>query len=252
MAQIKSVHKKRPPKKFQIPGPVVQWGIIGIVVAVVIFLVAGSLTRTPAEPPPIPMLSSAQRDLVSLTRMLGDVELDSAVRRMFPAGLDARLVGPDTLFEQKKWLDAIGQLDKLVKKSAAEDLPALRAYSGVCFYQAASLDRAVQQFRKGLAKAESTGSPLKPWLAFSAAYLFQSRGYQDSAVAYYRLAQQSLGEPSGTLRIRVLNNVGVALEVLKDTAAAGTALRQALALTDSAADPKTARLVRDNLGRLSR
>jgi tetratricopeptide (TPR) repeat protein len=252
MARIKSIRKHRPPKKFRIPTQVVQWGIVVVVVIAVLFILARALSRSPGEPAPIPLLSSARTDLVSLTRMLGEVGLDSATRSLFPAELQPALGGVDTLVSQHKWYEAIGQLDRLLKKAKADEAPALRGYMGSCFYQAASLDRALQQFRKGLAKAESTGSPLVPWLAFCSAYLYQSRGYQDSAIAYHSLCIKALGSESGPLLISALNDMAAAREALSDTAGAGTAYREAAALVDSAADPKTAELVRENLRRIGR
>jgi tetratricopeptide (TPR) repeat protein len=235
-----------------LPSGVVQWGIVAVVLVVVVVVVSGSLVRAPAEQPPIPMLSQAERDLVSLTRMLGDVRMDSALRSLFPAELQARLAGPDTMFQQGKWFDAAGQIDRLLKKANPDEVPALRAYLGVCFNEAASPDRALQQFRKGLASAESTGSRLAPWLAFSVAYLFQGRGFQDSAVAYYARARQSLGDTPDPLRLSVLNNAGVAYQVIKDTAAARVAFDEALTLVGPTTDTRSAALVRENLGRLAR
>jgi len=252
MARIKSIRKTHPRERFRIPTPVAQWSIVAVVVIAVLFILAKALSRAPGEPAPIPLLSSAKTDLVSLTRMLGDVTLDSATRSLFPAELQPALNGVDTLVSQRKWYEAIGQLDRLLRKAKADEAPALLGYMGSCFYEAASLDRALQQFRKGWAKAESIGSPLAPWLAFSSAYLFESRGYQDSAIAYHSLCIKALGGKPGPLLISALNDVGAAREALSDTAGARAAYEEAAALVDSTVDPKTAELVRENQRRIAR
>jgi len=88
--------------------------------------------------------------------------------------------------------------------------------------------------------------------AFSVAYLFQGRGFQDSAVSYYGRARQSLGDTPDPLRLSVLNNIGVAQTAIKDTAAARAAFDEALTLVDPTTDTRSANLVQENLGRLAR
>jgi tetratricopeptide (TPR) repeat protein len=79
--------------------------------------------------------------------------------------------------------------------------------------------------------------------------MFQSRGYQDSAVAYYSRARRVLPDSARLLKAQAANNAGAAYEVLKDTAAAGDAYREALALLDTTAYPKESKKVRENLTR---
>ena len=250
MARIKNIRQKRPEKKFRIPSSVVQWGIVGVVAVVLVVLVVGALSRPPADPAPIPMLSSARTDLISVTRMLGDVALDNSTRALFPKELNARLTGPDSLFAQRRWYDALTALSKMLKDATRPESAAIRSYMAFCDYEADNLDRSLQHFRKSLA-ADSSPTGIAPRLAFSIGWMFQSRGYQDSAIAYYSRARRTLPDSVRLLKASAANNAGVAYEVLKDTAAAGAALREAAALLDTIAYPKESKTVRENLDRLT-
>lgn len=248
MAKIKNIRQKRPAKKFHLPSSVVQWGIVGVVAVVLVVLVVGALSRPPSEPAPIPLLTSAQPDLISITRMLGDVKLDSDIRALFPEEMGARFVGPDSLYAQRRWYDALTALGKMLGRATRPESAAIRAYMAFCWYDADNLDRSLQSFRKALAEDSSPTGPA-PRLAFSVGWLFQSRGYQDSAVAYYSRARRFLPDSARLLKAQAANNAGAAYEVLKDTAAAGDAYREAAALLDSTAYPKETKTIRENLTR---
>lgn len=247
---MKHIRHRRPEKKFRIPSSVVQWGIVAIVAVVLIVLVVGALSRPPAEPAPIPMLSTAKTDLISVTRMLGDVVLDSHTRAMFPGELGARLAGPDSLFAQRRWYDALTALNKMLKGATRPESAAVHAYMGFCDYEADNLDRSLQHFRKSLA-ADSNPTGIAPRIAFSIGWMFQSRGYQDSAVAYYSRARRALADSAGLLKAEAANNAGAAHEVLKDTSAAGGAYREGATLLDTVAHPKELKKIRENLARLT-
>jgi tetratricopeptide (TPR) repeat protein len=207
VAKIKSIRQQRPQKKFKIPGSVVQWGIVGIVAVALMLLVVQALSRPPAEPPPAPLLAHAENDLISLTRMLGDVTLDSTTRSLLGAAM------------------------------------------AFCHFEADNPDRSLQYFRKSLAAGPAAGIASR--IEFSMGWMFQSRGYQDSAIAYYSRVRANLPDSVRLLRAYAANNAGAAYEVLEDTAAAGEALRDAAALLDTVAYPKEARLVQENLSRLT-
>ena len=248
MAKIKNIHQKRPAKKFRLPNAVVQWGIVAVVVVALVVLVLGALTRPPAEPAPVPLLSTAKPDLISITRMLGDVKLDSSTRALLPAELGARFAGPDSLYAQRRWYDALTALNKMLSRATRPESAAIRAYMAFCWYDADNLDRSLQSFRKSLTE-DPNPTGIAPLLAFSIGWMFQSRGYQDSAVAYYSRTLRALPDSVRLLKASAANNAGAAYEVLKDTAAAGDAYREAEALLDSAAYPKETKTIRENLAR---
>jgi hypothetical protein len=81
--------------------------------------------------------------------------------------------------------------------------------------------------------------------------MFQSRGYQDSAVVYYSRARRILPDSSRLLRASAANNAGAAYEVLEDTSAAGGAYREAVALLDTIGHPGELKTIRENLSRLT-
>ena len=248
--KIKNIRQKRPKKKFRIPGSVVSWGIVGIVVVVLAMLVVGALTRPPADPAPIPMLSTAKPDLISVVRMLGDVTLDSNTRALFPAELGTRLAGPDSLFAQRRWYDALGALNKMLNRATQPESAAIRAYMAFCWYDADNLDRSLQSFRKSLTE-DSSPTGIAPRLQFSVGWLFQSRGYQDSAIAYYSRARRTLPDSVRLLKASAANNAGAAYEVLKDTSSAAAAYNEAAALLDTIVYPKETKTIRENLARLA-
>ncbi len=250
MAKIKKIRQQRPPKKFKIPSGVMQWVIVGVVAVVLVVLVVGALSRPPVEPAPIPMLSSAKTDLISVTRMLGDVKLDSSTRALLPGEMNARLAGPDSLFAQRRWYDALTALSKMLKGVTRPESAAIRTYMAFCDYEADNLDRSLQHFRKSLA-ADSSPTGIVPRITFYIGWMFQSRGYQDSAVAYYARARRILPDSSRLLKASAANNAGAAYEVLNDAAAAGEAYREALALLDSVDYPKESKTIRENLARLT-
>ena len=237
---MKNIRQKRPQKKFKIPSSVVQWGIVGVVAVVLVVLVVGALSRPPVEPAPIPMLSSAKTDLISVTRMLGDVALDSSTRALLPGEMNA----------QRRWYDALTALSKMLKDATRPESAAIRAYMAFCHHEADNLDRSLQHFRKSLA-ADSNPTGIAPRIVFSIGWMFQSRGYQDSAVVYYARARRILPDSSRLLRASAANHAGAAHEVLKDTAAAGDAYRKAAALLDTIGYPKESKTVRENLARLT-
>jgi tetratricopeptide (TPR) repeat protein len=249
VAKIKNIRQKRPPKKFRIPNSVIQWGIIGVVGAVLVVLVVSALTR-PSEPAPLPLLSTARNDLISLTRMLGDVVPDSSTRALFPSSLSARLAGPDSLFAQRRWYDALAALNRMLKGVSRPESAALYAYMGFCDYEAGNMDRALGSFRKSLVK-DSSPNGLAPRIQFSIGWLFQSRGYQDSAIAHYARARSILADSAYLLSAEAANNAGVAYEVLKDSTSAKAAFNEAAAMLDTIAYSREAKAVRENLARLT-
>jgi tetratricopeptide (TPR) repeat protein len=250
VAQIKNIRQKRPKKKFRVPPSVTQWVIVGVVAVVLVVLVVGALSRPPAEPAPIPMLSTARTDLISVTRMLGDVKLDSSTRVLFPEELNPRLIGPDSFFTQRRWYDALTALSKMLKGAPRPDSAAIRAYMAFCDFEADNLDRSLQSFRKSLAQ-DSSPAGFAPTVAFCVGWMFQSRGYQDSAIAYYSRARRVLPDTAHLLKAAAANNAGVAYEVLKDTSSAAAAYNEAATLLDTIAYPKESKTIRENLARLA-
>lgn len=243
--------KRTPARKNRVRNQVLQWGIVGIVAAVILFLAISALVRPAAEPAPAPFLSSSQEDVIGLTRMLGDVGMDSSIRARFPAELEPKLKGADTLFEQRRWYDALNALQKLLGKATPAESVAINAYMAVGFTRAASEDRAVVSFRKVLAK-DPTPAGFGPWAAFNIGFLFQSRGYPDSAAAYYARARDMLSASTGFLRAASLNNLGAALENLKDANGAMSAYAEATAYVDTLTGQKDLKTIRENLARVQR
>jgi tetratricopeptide (TPR) repeat protein len=253
MAQLGKVRKQRPQKKgFRIPSSVVQWGIVGIVGGVMAFFLVRSLATKPFDTPPTPFLSNQQQDLTALTHTVGDIEVDSTLRAAFPADMQAKIVSADTMVAQRRLNDAINLLYGGLRSAKPATLAALRAYIGFCYYTAKSSDMALMHWRKGLAVADSANPALVPWLAFAAAYLFQTHGVPDSALAYYERVPAGSIVPVGLGAAAVLNNSGFAREALADTAGAIALYEQALAAIDTVANASPVSTIRENLIRLNK
>lgn len=243
-------HRKREQpgrRRRQLPGTWL-WVVIGVAVLAALYFLARTLSRTTAEVPPVPALASANQDLVSLTRMLGDIEPDTAGLDALPEPARARLRVVDSLVADRNWPEAIASLRRLLRSASPEAAAALGCYLGFCYHQTASPDRALAEFRRVLAKGDSC-PPLSLGLAaFSCGYLFQARGFADSAVAYYELARRL---PADSVRLgALLNNLGVACEKLGDAAQARAWYEAATAYIDTTGDSRGARILKENLGRV--
>jgi tetratricopeptide (TPR) repeat protein len=251
MAQITRVGRKRPPKKkgLRVSSSVLQWSIVAVVAVAMLFLLIRALVNRPGDAPPIPTLANAHEDLATVTRMLGDVELDSATRALFPSELAPKFKAADTLTEQGRWTEAIGSLHQLLRQQRSAEVAAVRAYLAYCYRRAASPDYSLMHLRKSLALADTSLPALVPWLTFSIGYLFQSHGMNDSALVFYRRCDEAL--PAGARRDRValLNNIGVALEATGARPEAAERLGAAAALLDSTDLESSRRTVTDNLAR---
>lgn len=231
-------------------GGIAMWVVIGIMVVAVLFLLARTLSRTTGEPAPTPILATANQDLISLTRMLGDIEIDTIGLDLVSGDFHAKLEAVDSLIAERNWQDATTNLRKLLKGAPPEDAAWLRAYLGFCFFRAASPDWSLNEYRKALRVSE-TGSGLYGRSAFNIGYLFQSRGFADSAEAYYSAARTVM-QDSTPLKAAVLNNLGLLRETANDTARARELYAAAAGLVDTSGDTRAARTLRDNLRRVTR
>jgi tetratricopeptide (TPR) repeat protein len=250
--RISHVNRPKPKQgRFRLSSSLVQWVVVAAVAAVMLFLLVRSLVNRPTDSPPIPLLAAAKTDLTTVTRMLGDIELDSAARALFPEELRGQLAEADTLSAQGRWTDAVSSLYRMVRRPHASEVAAARAYLGYCYYRAASPDHALLHLRMSLVLADTALPGLVPWLLFSIGYLFEAHGFHDSALVYSgRHAAQS-HEVSQLSRIAVLNNMGVSREAEGDRAAAAVLYSRAAELLDSTADERPRRTVIDNLARVS-
>lgn len=229
-----------------------QWAVVAVVGGFMIFFLIRSITSRTDDAPPLPLLSGATADLTSMTRTIGDIEIDSATRALFPSDIGLRLTSADSLVREGKWPEASSHLRGLLRSANGGDAAAIRAYLGYCYYRSASPDYALAQFRNSFLLADSALPSLTPWLAFSIGYLFQSRGFADSAIGWYEAAHRSPPTGRPALLAAVVNNLGVACEILGDTARAVEMYAQAEAGTDTTENGRSTRTIRDNLARVRR
>jgi tetratricopeptide (TPR) repeat protein len=242
-AKLKPKHEKK--GGFRLPAGVTTWLVVGVVGVAVGYLLISSLSRPPASRAPIPFLSTVNQDLVSITRMLGDVAFDSDFRAVVPEDT-ARFGVVDSLIAERKFPDALRRLQAFARNPEPGLTGPLNAYLGLVWHYSSSPDRSLAAFR--LVADSSTGA-LAGWAAFAAGWLFQGRGYQDSAVAWYERALALLDSVS-PVRPMAENNLGVAWETLKDVEQARAHLLAAAAVIDTADTSRPARTLRDNLRRL--
>ncbi|MBN2538274.1 hypothetical protein JXB37_08375 [candidate division WOR-3 bacterium] len=248
MAHKRPDRRRAGKKKREFPGWVL-WAIIGVVAVFALVMLARTLTTATNPDIIIPVLASANPDLTALTRMMGDIEPDTAGFQP-PEDLAPRFLVVDSLVAERDWPTAIDRLRSLVKPAPADKLAYVHELLGYCYYQSAAPDRALNEFRKEIAAAGSNSSR-QFRAAFCAGYLFQSRGFADSALVFYQQARHFAPEDSADpLLPATLNNLGLAYEATGDSTAALTAYGAAAALLDTTADSRAARVLRDNLRRL--
>jgi tetratricopeptide (TPR) repeat protein len=229
------------------------WVIGGIVALVMLFILARNISTAPPRAVIIPVLSSANPDLETRTRMLGDVELDRAPVAGMSEENRARFAEIDSLIELRDWPAALNLLPGMLNAVAPDRVTVVHDYLGFCYHQAARPDHALFEFREGMNLAGSDRPDLQYRLAFCAAYLFQGRGLADSALAFYNLARHYIpADSADPLLPALLNNYGLAQEATGDTVGALAHYLDAARLVDTTADTRDARVVRDNIRRLSR
>ncbi len=235
-------HQKKPKRRSTALSGIWLWVTVAVVVIAALYMLARTLATTTQDVPPTPFLSIAQRDLALTTRLLGDVTV--------PAGQPGVPAGVDSLIAGRLWEEAVARIRKQLKGNRP-GAPATRMRLGLCLYNASSPDRALREFR--LVLADSSADPLTLGrAAFNAAYLFQSRGFADSALGYYRRAEEASADSADALLPALFNNTGVAFLSVADSAAALERFLRATAHLDTAADNADARILRDNLRRLAR
>jgi len=227
------------------------WVVGAVVVLVALFFLARTLSTAPTEAPPVPVLANAAPDLTALTRMLGDIGVDSTRAADLPEDVRAQLGRVDSLVTERSWYDAIELLRRLRKSTPPDRAAFLHDYLGYCHHQAAHPDRALLEFRRALEAAGPGDSLLRYRIAFCVGYLFQSRGFADSALAFYSYARGA-AHPDSTdpLLPALLNNLGLAREYLKDRAGARELYLEAARHIDTSGTTSTGRTLRDNLRRV--
>lgn len=248
MARKRSANRRAKPKS-EFPGWVL-WVVVGVVVVFALFMLARTLTSSTSTNVIIPYLSASDRDLTALTRMMGEI-LPETAQPDLPEELLPRFRQVDSLLTERNWPAAIERLRGLVKPTPEDKVAVVHELLGFCYHQSASPDRALNEFRLELAAAPGD-STRQFRAAFCAGYLFQSRGMADSALVLYQQARRfAPGDTAEALVPALLNNLGLAQETLGDTAAALAAYVEAAALVDTGSDSRAARVLRDNLRRLS-
>ncbi|MFO7638803.1 MAG: hypothetical protein R6X14_05840 [bacterium] len=229
------------------------WIVVGVLILAGLFMLARTLSTAPPTKAILPVLASNRPDLEALTRMVGDIELDSGIAAGLTEELRERYVTVDSLIGLGDWPAALERLPKLPRRPAGEEAAVREEYAGVCHYRAVRPDHALNSLREAAAADSGRDRARQFRLAFAIGYLFQSRGFPDSALAPYATAR--FFAPADSLDRRlpaVLNNLALAHELTGDTAAALELYDAVTALVDTSVDTRSARVVRDNLRRLAR
>lgn len=252
MAQLGRVRKERPKKKFRLSWDVIQWVVVGIVAAFMGFFLIRALVSRPTDTPPIPFVTQQQPDLIALTRTLGEINLDSTTRSMFPAELASRLPTIDSLVAERRFNEAVEGLQRHLRRATPAETAAIRAYLGYCYLQTTAYDLALMHWRKARVIAVQALPGLVPWLDFAIGFLFGSRSLPDSALASYRRIPPGAVVPVGYGRPGVLNNTGVALELLGDSTAAARLYLEARTALGPEHLPRAAEVIAENISRLAR
>ena len=227
------------------------WVIVGVLVLVGLFMLARIMSTAPPREVILPLLASNPLAIATLTAMVGDIELDSGLTDHLPEELRARLRPVDSLIALGNWPEALEHLRKLPRTDDGETSAVIEEYTGYCLYRSVRPDHALHSFRRARAADSSRDRGRQLRLAFAAGYLFQARGFADSALIAYADARRQAPTDSLDSRLpAVLNNLALAYETTGDTGAAFQLYESVAALVDTNADSPSARVVRDNLRRL--
>jgi tetratricopeptide (TPR) repeat protein len=252
MARKKRSQRRQGKGGFHPPGYML-WIVVGVVVVGLIVFLSQLLSRAAPSEPLIPVLATANPDLTTMTRMLGDIERDSTAVQEMPEEATEGFRVVDSLIGERNFPDAIERLLKLRKTVPEDKVAVIHDYLGFCYARSASPDRALREFRDAMDEADPEAATEHYRAAFCAGYLFQSRGFADSARAFYDHARHhAVPDTADRLYPALLNNLALSLEAAGDTAAALAGYEEAALYVDTAADERRARVLRDNLRRLAR
>ena len=251
MARKKSSQRKKGKGGFHPPGYML-WIVIGVVAVGLIVFLSQLLSRATPPEPLIPVLATANPDLTTMTRMLGDIERDTTAVLGMPGETEEGFRVVDSLIAERNFPDAIERLRKLRKTVPEDKVSVVHDYLGFCYARSASPDRALREFRDVMDEADPESATEQYRAAFCAGYLFQSRGFADSALAFYGHAKHHAApDTADKMYPALLNNLALSLETSGDTAAALAAYQEAARYVDTTADERRARVLRDNLRRLA-
>lgn len=233
--------------------PLYLWIIVGVLVLAGLLMLARTLSTAPPREVILPVLSSNPLDIEALTDMVGEIELDTVLSEGLDEELKERFRAVDSLIALNDWHEALERLRRMPRTDDGESNAIIEEYNGFCLYRAIRPDHALNSFRKAAAADSGRDPDRQIRLAFAAGYLFQSRGFADSALTVYGTALRFVpADEPVPLSAALYNNLALAYEATGDTAAAVPFYRAAAGLVDTTADTPSARTVRDNLRRTAR
>lgn len=223
------------------------WLAVAVVGGAVLWLLGSSLLRPPTDSTPVPLLVTADRDIAAITRMLGDITIDNSFPVAKTESLDPRLIAVESLIRERRLEQVRQSLNSLRRRCPTGMTGRLHAVSGLAWYESGQPDRALAELRRA---ADSSTGHLATWSAFAVAWLFQSRGFADSALVWY---QRTLTTADSTSFIAAAahNNIAVVLEKRRELVEAAKHFAAAATVIDTADTTTYARTLRDNLRRLS-
>lgn len=221
-----------------------------------IFLLARTLSQPAKEVTGNKTPELNKPDLVAYTRIIGGITIDTTALNGIPSEFRRQLIQIDTMLSNRELRDAIARLTKLQRKASPLVVAATQGYIGFCYNELVQPTAALAAFQQGLQSIDTTaetGIRLFSWLAFNAGYLFQYYGIPESAIKYYQrswLAVSRIPAPSfPPFTGALLNNLGVATEMIGDTTAAKTFYLRAAAYIDTSAGDRTTQRLKENLRR---
>lgn len=226
------------------------WVTVGVVTLIILFYLTRLLSQPPKAEPDRKLTELTKVDLNAYTRMLGGVAIDTTFRTSLSFELSRQLSSIDTMLARRELRDAIARLTKLLSKKEIKKDPLSQAviygYIGYSYQELAQPQVALAEFQKGLKQILTlpgpTATSIAGWLAFNIGYLFQYYSYPESALFYYRQAEQAVSnQQTSSLHFfgELLNNLGVAAEGVGDTALARDAFFRAATYFATTSSDKT-------------
>ncbi len=231
------------------------WAVVGVAALVLMLALTGVLSQPSTARETRPLLDTRREDLVVFTRMIDTVALEPF---FYSGNEDLAIV--ESLLNNGSVQSAFQRLDRSRRKAPIEKQLSATAFAGLLRHRLREYPLALQEFQHALSLTDSATALLAARLCFNIGHLFQQFSQPESARDYYSQSLRLLHldqDESVSVRLSVrflpglLNNLGVAHEILGDTGAAFSLYQKAAALLDTTEKHRDAQRLRENIARLS-
>lgn len=230
------------------------WIVVGVAALALMLALTGVLCQPPPAPPARALLDTRHEDLVVFTRMIDTVALEPN----FYTNTEEAAIA-ESLLNSGSVQNAFQRLDRSRRKAQSKNRLSTTAFAGLLRSRLREHSLATQEFQDALSLTDSSTALLAARLCFNIGYLFQRFGQPESARRYYSQSLRllrfddtvlTLPDPPAPFLPGLLNNLGVASEILGDTSSALSLYLKAATFLDTTSTHRDAQRLRENIARL--